>query len=324
VSTIAQTTYETDYLDNGAGKLVGYNAQDDMVSGYRTYIIPLRHFLGIASAEDLMPPQLIDGATLEIHLKNINSAVCRVSDDIGPSDITLPLDSANASIRGCTLVTDSYLFDNKLHDLIQREYETGGLVVRYSSWTNTRHPVSGVSQNLSFSIRQSATRATKLIAKMTTTAAEQHLQGYNDNYRAREGTYLFSSLQAKHADKYIPDRAMTTVEEAQFAWLSAFHKASGGCTAVARTFMDEFATRNAFVVDLNRGISKKGTSGVTVSTKYPLRLELAVGALQKPITSDKFLNTQLESEFTWQRYIDTFLEHERVVIASPTGMRVLH
>ena len=324
-STIAQTTYETDYLEYGAGKLAGYNAADEISDGsdYRTYIVPLRFFLGIASAEDLLPPQLLDGCTLEIHLNNINRAICRVHDGIGPGEINIGLDSATCAIRACTLVTDSYLFDHKLYNLIEQEYESGGLAIKYTSWTSTRQPVSDVAQNLAFPIRQSATRATKLIGKITTTATETYLQGYNDNYKSRDGSHPFTSLQAHHANRAIPDRPITQEVESQFMWLAAFHKTCGGCTAVSRKFLEEYGRRHAFVMSLDRGLDKKTTSGVTVSTKYPLRLELAVTQLQPPMNADLWLNSAFMSQFTFQRYLDTFLEHERVVVAMPTGMRVL-
>ena len=96
-----------------------------------------------------------------------------------------------------------------------------------------------------------------------------------------------------------------------------------GCTAVSRNFLEEYGRRHAFVMSLDRGVGKKTTSGVTVSTKYPLRLELAVTQLQPPMSGDLWLNSAFMSQFTFQRYLDTFLEHERVVVAMPAGMRVL-
>ena len=79
VSTIVQTTYETDYLVAGAGRLAGYSPFDPMSSAdsvdFRTYIVPLKYFLGLASAQDLLPPMLLDGAILEVHLNNINTAI---------------------------------------------------------------------------------------------------------------------------------------------------------------------------------------------------------------------------------------------------------
>jgi hypothetical protein len=125
-STLVHTTYEKAYTTTGAGRLAGYFPFDPMSSvdgsTYRTYIVPLKHCLGLASASDLLPPQLLDGCQLEIHLTNINPAICRIHDDVG-DNIDISRDSATASIRGCTLVTDSYLLDHKLHDLIQQEYE---------------------------------------------------------------------------------------------------------------------------------------------------------------------------------------------------------
>jgi hypothetical protein len=111
--------------------------------------------------------------------------------------------------------------------------------------------------------------------------------------------------------------------EVQFQWLAAFHKAHGGCTAVAREFLYEFGRRDAFVMSLDRGVGKKTTSGVTVSTKWPLRLELAVSKLKPPVNPAQFLNPLLYGTFKFQRYLDTWLEHERVVVCSPAGMRVL-
>jgi hypothetical protein len=184
-------------------------------------------------------------------------------------------------------------------------------------------PVSSAKQNMAFPIRQSATRATKLIAKMTTTATDTKLQGFNDNYTDRFGFYSFKSLQAKHADRAIPDRPITQEEEAKYLWLVAFHKAAGGCTAVSRDFMSEFPRRNAFVFSLDRGVRKKTTSGVTVSTKFPLRLQLAIEALQTPIDGSDFLNPPDFLKFTWQRFLDIWLEHERIVAVSPNGMRVM-
>ena len=327
VSAIVQTTYESDYLSAGAGRLAGYNPLDPMSSAdqvdYRTYIVPLKFFLGLASAEDLLPPQLLDGATLEIYLNNVNAAICRVHDNVGPQEIAIDADSATASIRGCTLVTDSYLFDHKLHDLIQQEYEATGLVIKYTSWTNTRRSLSETRHQLAFPIRRSATRATKLIAKITTTATDTKLQSFNDNYRSREGVYGFASIQAHHADRSIPDRSLTQVHEVQFQWLAAFHKACGGCTAVAREFLSEFGRRDAFVVSLDRGIGKRTTSGVTVSTKWPLRLELSITKLKPPVNPAQFLNPLFYGTFIFQRYLDTWLEHERVCVAHPQGVRVL-
>jgi len=326
-STIVQTTYETDYLVSGAGRLAGYSPYDPMSSAdavnYRTYIVPLKFFLGLASAEDLLPPQILDGATLEIQLNNVNTAICRVHDDVGTSDINIAADSATAAIRGCTLVTDSYLFDHKLHSLIQQEYEKSGIAIKYTSWTNTRQNVGESAQKLAFPICQSSTRATKLIAKMTTTATETKLQSFNDQYTSREGVYGYTSIQAHHADRSIPDRPLTQESEIQFQWLAAFHKAHGGCTAVAREFTYHFPRKDAFVMSLDRAVGSKATSGVTVSTKWPLRLEMTVTKLKPPVNPAQFLNPLLYGTFDFQRYLDTWLEHERVVVCSPQGMRVL-
>jgi hypothetical protein len=113
------------------------------------------------------------------------------------------------------------------------------------------------------------------------------------------------------------------VEEAQFQWLAAFHKTGGGCTAVSRNFMYDFSQRQAFVMDLDRGVAKKTTSGVTVSTKWPLRLELIVRKLTAPMQVNQWLNSVDFANFTFQRYLDTWLEHQRVVMCSPSGMRVM-
>ena len=160
---------------------------------------------------------------------------------------------------------------------------------------------------------------------MTTSATETKLQGYTDKYRASyfDSSYEFTSLQAHHADRSIPDRAITQVEEAQFTWLAAFHKSGGGCTAVGRDVLNEFSKRQAFVMSLDRAVGKKATSGVTVSTKWPLRLELAVSKLKPPLRANQWLDPASFSEFTFQRYLDTWLEHERVVVASSAGMRVM-
>ena len=73
---IAQTTYETDYLTFGTGRLAGYSPVYSMSSAdgvnYVTYIVTLVIFLGLASAEDLLPPQLLDGASLEIQYQLCN------------------------------------------------------------------------------------------------------------------------------------------------------------------------------------------------------------------------------------------------------------
>ena len=108
-----------------------------------------------------------------------------------------------------------------------------------------------------------------------------------------------------------------------FQWLAAFGKTSGGCTAISRDFLEEFSRRQAFVISLDRGVGKKTTSGVTVSTKWPLRLELALTKLQPPMSVTQWSNSIDFSKFSFQRYLDTWLEHERVVVASPVGMRVM-
>jgi len=113
------------------------------------------------------------------------------------------------------------------------------------------------------------------------------------------------------------------VHEVQFQWLAAFHKACGGCTAVAREFLSEFGRRDAFVVSLDRGIGRRTTSGVTVSTKWPLRLELSITKLKPPVNPAQFLNPLFYGTFIFQRYLDTWLEHERVCVAHPQGVRVL-
>mgnify|MGYP000433083231 CR=1 FL=1 len=330
-ATIAQTTYESDFLFHGAGKLAGYNPDDGMATfdgvESRTYIVPLKMILGLASAEDLLPPQLMDGCTLEIHLHNINNAICRVADSAQSQSVDILIPGTVAQIRDVSMVTDSYLFDNRLYDMIEKEYQTTGLPIKFPSYTNTRMPVSNNSQLLNFTARQSATRATKLIGKMSTVNTNIQQQGFSDNHRIQRGgflTYAYSGLQCKLGDRFIPERALGTPEEASFHWLCAFHKCSGGCTAVAREFLGEFEQRGAFVFSLDRGVSKKTTSGVTVSTKYPLRVNLSVEDIADPVTIDLFSPPfPVIYTFSFQRYLDTFLEHERVVIAASSGTQVM-
>jgi hypothetical protein len=116
------------------------------------------------------------------------------------------------------------------------------------------------------------------------------------------------------------------VEEATLQWLAAFHKTSGGCAAISRDFLEEFSRRQAFVISLDRGVGSKTTSGVTVSTKWPLRLGLVVSDIKFPMQAmeaSQWLDPADFAKFSFQRYLDTWLEHERVVVASPLGMRVM-
>ena len=159
---------------------------------------------------------------------------------------------------------------------------------------------------------------------MSTISNQTELRSWTDSYVNHHGIFEFSSIHVKHGDKYIPEKPITDYSEAQFMWLAAFHKAGGKeCTPIAHTFMYDFEQRSAFVVSLDRGVGRNSTSGVTVSTKHNLVLELGVEALRRPLLGDEFSVAPHNTAFTWTRYLDTFLEHERVVVATPGGMRVM-
>ena len=319
LDTLLATTNFTNFTDSwftfGQGTLMGTDFGEN-ISGEKQYVVPLRFLTSLASSVDLLPPMLLDGATLEITLQNVDTAIIRTPPDV---PITIGEDAAEVTIRDIRLVTDTYQFDEKLVTLIQNEYRTNGIPIQYTAYTNVRSAIANdETHDLNFNIPVSASRATKAIFKMTTTTKDPKLSSFFNQYSGYIKEYGFNSIHAHHGYTAIPDVPITNNQLALYHWVLAFNKAESDVSAF---LVQSFELFDSFALNLDRGAKNGVASGTCVSTKFPLRVNLTVGELYKPFNTIKIPDPILQNKFVdgFVRYLDLFLEHQRLVVCKPYG-----
>ena len=300
----ATMTYVDDQLHHATQ---AFPADRDIITGI-TYdvVIPLHFLCGVFATERLLPPQIFSGATVRLTLRDANMALHTIS----------PLLPDYASAAGWTytitnpmLVCESYVFDNRLHDMITEEYASTGLVFPFVSYTSQTLPLSVEQVTLSHQIRLPFTRAIKLFIS-TAIAFGDYRDAYVDNDkpdRATIAAFSWRAFQAQIGDNRFPNYVLDSANEAWQLAVSTMNKSmSHGMASTAR---GDFDAGERLLINLDRGVGGV-SSGVVINNNYPLILNFTLAA-ERIVDSENLAFDDVVPP----RALQMFIEHQRIIAA---------
>lgn len=155
-------------------------------SKFRRVLVPLSFLLGIFRSANLLPPYLIDGATLRIDWENASEVLDQTlnsSDDVAntirPFEPLAPtagqnlggdfthLDHATYTIQDLEIVTDNYLLDHSLESVLRKEYQSRGLPIKILAYAHVVQTggIPLTKNQMTIPIKHSFSRATKLVSQ---------------------------------------------------------------------------------------------------------------------------------------------------------------
>jgi hypothetical protein len=313
-SILATSTHTDASLRNTSVFPVDKRVEVSPVSS--TVIIPLHFLLGLFRTDTLIPPHILDKATLRIRLRDANLV-------FSPTTTTIPSFDDNEnwtySWRNPTIVYNTYNLDHRLHELITQEYETTGLHFQFTSHTHLGISIPNTEYTDTVQITQSFSRATKvMLAIEAEGGADQYFNNMLSSVEGNErdaAPWVYGALQARINDVTYPDTPVTEYAEAWQLWLTAFRAHRG--MGVSEQAKADFIHGERVIIDMDRG-TVGSSSGQIISNKFPvqIRLNLLAAAPHKSINPSVFSRVL-------NRRMHAFIEHHRVLLAKADNAIVL-
>ena len=317
-SMLATSTHTSDSLHNGS-YVFPVDKRVPVSPATTTVLIPLHFLLGIFRTDTLVPPHILDKATLRIRLRNANLV-------FSPTTTTVPVLNNHEgwvySLTDPEIVMYSYNLDHRLHDLITDEYNSTGLHFPFESHTHIGYDIPNTELIDTLQITQSFSRATKVLMAIDARTDDlPHLDAYFNNMlpsagdERLDGPWIYNSLQCKINDVTWPDTPVSEYIEAYQLWLSAFRAHRGvGISAQAKV---DFLDGQRVCIDLDRGtVGHK--SGQIISNKFPVAINMKLREAKvhhsiNPAMFSRVLNRRLHA----------FVEHQRILLAKSNNHIVL-
>jgi hypothetical protein len=286
-------------------------------------IIPLHFLCGLFRSTTLLPPHLLDGCRIRLALRGANHVLSPTT----PAVPALASDEGwTYTISRPTIVTETYVFDQRLHSLVTSEYESEtGLHVPFVSVTNITQGVDANAFTTTMHVAQSFSRATKVFLSTESVyeSAHDYINAYVTNMFPTPGSqWVYKSIQAKIGDTAYPNTAIDSPDVAWHLWTTAFNKHRTG-SAVAGEAKDSFENGNRVVIDTNRGVLG-ADSGVTISNKFPAVVNMTLRDASAPTALDPAFEGLLNTlGVSHKRLLHMFIEHQRIIVARPEQTRIL-
>jgi hypothetical protein len=316
--------------------------------------IPLNLLLGLFAVDKLLPPQLVHGLEIQIGwanaftvlAQNINPYADLITPYINPSIWAQNIYGADANpgyqVSEMYISLDTYSLEQNVVSLVASQASSQvGIPLKFQTYTQVvQQRASNAAQTLTLPIEQSFTSASMFITTARLRVSGLDRGVYLDSmvpYLTNQPWIAGGSFALRFNGVSYPHDAVDTREDAYHHWLSAFGK--------NRLYMDVrgplpgeffFNMGTTFAVDLNRAPYSFKIAGSAVSTESnrlrsgqridgtnPLTLQLSLGAVPAaalaPFTTEDYFAgypNQFRSVMAW-------VEHERVLLISASGNRVL-
>ena len=334
--------FSDEWIKYGPGRLAGFSTKDDVSEAATTFFVPLRCLLGIFNTTNLLPPFFLDGARLVISLKNVNVACKRDFRSAGgfkvatvfPNGLVSPL---TATVTDTCIVAETYTLDARLHNNLVQQWTGQGLSFKFHGTLHTEHPLPNMdATTLYLPVKQSCTRATRVYVKASASTGDLITQSLVDTHLSRaafipmlvaniNSDWPLIFLQAKLSDCMLPENAMTDDRQALYLWNASHGLYQQNTRSMSERAATDFKHLGCAVITLDRSTRFEEPSGQTISQKFHAELQLSLRAL-KPLFPVEALLTPADAPlFTYKRWLDIFVEHERVLTMSARdGTHVLY
>lgn len=364
MQTIGITLGRDAVQTTNVGLVGGGTTTDIGISEFRKVLIPLPFLLGLFRSSNLLPPYLMDGCELRIDWESAATVLVQKLNTLDePNKTVVPFDGPGAivgqnlastslpayTLRGLEIVTDNYLLDHQLEQLLRSEYHTLGLPLKFLSYTLAiaTAGIPAAETNLSLPIKQSFSRAVKLVTRThtlpptTLNAADTHvIKGQIiyptfDGQSWAQGTVYRMDLNGVQVPHFpVNDQAV-----AYWHWLMAFNKSrlynDSGSTRQELGLKDAFGT--TFCVSFNRNTyqqnqnalyaeSARVVSGVRIDGTSPATLHVHLGAVTPSSIygNASYFPTDIRTQLgASTRELLGWVEHERYLICQEDGNRLL-
>lgn len=313
-SMLATSTHTTDSLANNS---YVFPADKRLLRGVQsTVVLPLHFLLGFFRTDTLIPPHILDRATMRIRLRDANLV-------FSPTTTNIPNvgdgEGWQYSVHNPLVVFHSYVFDHRLHNLITEEYNGAGLHFPFTSHTHIGHDIPNTAWREDVYVNQSFSRATKVLLAIDAKDDDSslpHLNAYFNNTLANTvdgervaAPWVYKSFQARINDVAYPNSPLDDGDwvEAYHLWLTAFRAHRGaGVSAQAKV---DFIFGERVLVDLDRG-TVGHSSGQVVNNRFPVVIRLD---LDEAVAHDS-KNFAMPPRVL-NRRLHMFVEHQRVLLA---------
>lgn len=353
------------------GKIGAGTISDDGSSPHRRVMVPLSFLLGLFRTANLLPPYLMDGAEIRIDWENAPSVLVQRLDTTTSPDKTVvpwspigPVTGRNLlagityptyTLHDLEIVTDNYLLDPNLENVLRQEYNGLGLPIKFLTYTQVLQS-SGIPlqrTQMVLPIKQSFSRAIKLVAqtRIVPPATINAADGYKvfgklvypvfSGQKWIEGTSYYMDMNGT-TNPHVP---VSEQSVSYWHWLMSFGKNRLYNDSSSPVQEDQMKTQvgTSFCVNFNRNMysfelsssalyaeSTRVVSGVRIDGTNPATLHvlhdtvLGQDIFGNDLTPAYFptdIKTDIENNST--REMNGWIEHERYVVCHPQGNRVV-
>ena len=303
--------------------------------------IPLAFLSPLFRHRNLLPWQLIDGLTIEITWNEVHNVCFNkldlydvvdevtvgrpiVDDGIVPGFNLMPDYYGVLAIEDITMELDVFNIDLKLADTLRQSYESVGIPLKITSLTHCLHrKQSNASSKLQLPIKQSVTRASKIICS-TSIAPVARAMDLNDDYYATNLIHPYAytpwntiKYVVFHNGQPYPQCPVHNFSRAYWQWLLAFRKNKVFRDVGSRGEKEVLTNQQpSFVINMDRAwdsfhsdVEYSESSGQRIDGTMPATIHLEVDAVATaPV--DVGVNPAL----SYEREIDVWVEHEKQIV----------
>lgn len=287
---------------------------DDIHDGV-DYAIPLRDLSGVFQVGSVLPPHLLENATLRITLHPFSRSVRESTLSGTSTGLDLTFQEANLpefTVSNMCLDIHTFLYAPEYTRSIDELYREGKLTYSFLSYTASEYtsantPRPSESGTVILYPKQSFTRAYLTYVKhsLDPILNKTRLVYWSAFSRPAFGTrstetcqWPYSRVRARHGDTQSP--TITSVKEALLGYFRAH-----GISELESTQFNNWPSLQTFCIEHSRGDS----GGTTINGTFPLKIELEI----VPTNAVGYIFTP-ES---LTRRLQVFTVHERRVTCSP-------
>ena len=368
---LPRAIYGDTYIQDLDTPVTGWGTRNGsgLVQGEKKFVmIPLHHLVGLFRSSSLLPPHLMDGMEIWVYWSDPNEIFTQTMNITAPATWTVYAPPSNLygpdpfsrySITDLSIVMDSYVFNHSICDMLNEEYKTKGLPIRYLSMSldTTKVTDSDISVNnpLAIPIVKAYTNATKIITTSRMFPAPTQSTSIDANYIAnvlpnlimlydtvnnkqvyQEGDRDFMILNGRTYPRY----PTNTKSEMVYHWKQTLGKNRYHLDPISTIFDANVSKGPSYIRNCCRNVelspnsnpnlqheSNHALSGTRIDGTNPIDINLTLQDTTDFIKTDSQSNdaaqvTDITSATNFFRMINNWVEHVRYVNITPSGNSV--
>lgn len=313
---VASMSQSNDYL-NGTTRV--FDAFREVSTAYPYKIVIPLHFLcaGLFDTRRLVPPQLLDGMTVRLQLRNADKAFVQLLPNWPAAN-----ERFSYSINNPELVLESCQLDNRLAEMVMQQYMSPeGINIPITSYNHLTIPLPEEKFTIDDNISLPCSRGTTVLlsTEVSIAGANQHINNTLPGY-----DFVFSrldTLQVTASGVNIPNRPVSGEEEMFHLSMSAFERVGDTRMGLSVEAFDQATKAGRVAVQIGRGIGAH-ESGVAITNTFPLRLRSTFKPVGTVNSESATWAARTVDQRTPARVLHVHVKHERIIVATPASTRV--